>query len=76
MTSLSMGRKTTVCVNIFMYAIRMYHNMNVSYVSYHFEQDGKSTLHHAVIQGELDVVKRLVEYGCDVNIKDEVGRHY
>ena len=43
-----------------------------SYLSCAF-QDGRTALHHAVLENELDVAQHLIDFGADVNIKDEVG---
>ena len=40
-------------------------------------QDGRTALHHAlvhgVVEGDMDTTQQLIDFGCDVNVKDEVG---
>ena len=38
-----------------------------------FLQDGRTALHHAVLNGEHAVIQQLVDYGADVTIKDYVS---
>ena len=41
------------------------------------QQDGKTALHHAILQGvaenDLDIARLLIQCGANVNIKDEVS---
>jgi ankyrin repeat protein len=43
-------------------------------------QDGKTALHialvHGIVDNDMDVVRLLVNYGANVNIKDEVTFPY
>ena len=43
-------------------------------------QDGRTALHHALVHGiiesDIDVARHLIDFGCDVNIKDEVSDSY
>ena len=42
-------------------------------------QDGRTAIHHAILHGvaenDLDIVKLLLGYGANVNVKDEVCAH-
>ena len=38
-----------------------------------FSQDGRSNLHEAVLGGDRNVVKSLIEAGADVNLRDQVS---
>ena len=42
-------------------------------------QDGRTAIHHAILHGvaenDLDIVKLLLGYGANVNVKDEVRAH-
>ena len=38
-----------------------------------FLQDGRTALHHAIMEQELIIAQHLVDFGCDVNIKDDVS---
>ena len=35
-------------------------------------QDGRTALQHAILDNELVVAQHLIDFGCDVNVKDEV----
>ena len=36
-------------------------------------QNGHTALHHAILLDELDVAQHLIDYGADVNTKDDVS---
>jgi ankyrin repeat protein len=42
-----------------------------------FLQEGKTALHHALVHGvvenDMEIAQHLIDYGADVNIKDEVS---
>ena len=42
------------------------------YICFSF-QDGRTALHHAIMEQELIIAQHLVDFGCDVNIKDDVS---
>lgn len=37
-----------------------------------FQENGRTALFHAATQGNIDLVKRLLELGADLNIGDAV----
>ena len=39
-----------------------------------FSQDGRSSLHGAVLEGDRTLVKSLIQAGADVNLRDQVSK--
>ena len=39
-----------------------------------FYQDGRSSLHEAVLGGDDVIVKKLIQAGADVNLRDQVSK--